>query len=289
MSDLWAIGDIHGELSTLRTLLQRARLTDFEDNWLGDGATLVFLGDLLDRGPDGAGVLHLARHLERQAAETGGRIVSLLGNHEVMLLAALRFRGPAHRIPGFLTSGLFEYWRQNGGQPRDLALLEPDDLEWLTARPALYRHADWLFCHADSAMYLDLGRDHEQVAQRVQALLTSGHSESWIEFLNAFAEREGYLGAQGPERADEMLGVFGGLKLAHGHTPVFVLQNVPSSPYVSPYLYANGKVLGLDSAMAYQKGAGFMVKLDADPGRLERPDATGVLESIYLTDILSAT
>ncbi|GGQ92669.1 metallophosphoesterase [Deinococcus ruber] len=287
MSDLWAIGDVHGALGTLRTLLQRARLTDFEDNWLGDGATVVFLGDLIDRGPDGAGVLHLVQHLERQAAEAGGQVVSLLGNHEVMLMAAMRFRGPPRWAAGYLSPGLFEYWRQNGGQPHDLARLEPEDLEWLQARPVLYRHADWLFCHADSQLYLSLGDSIEAVQNSVQALLNAKNSDIWIDFLNAFSEREGFRGRQGLSRAATMLQVFGGHKIVHGHTPVFVLQNVPSGPYVSPYLYADERVLALDSAMAYQKGAGFLVRLDADVGRLTRPEATGVLDTIFLSDILA--
>ena len=146
----------------------------------------------------------------------------------------------------------------------------------MQARPPLYRHADWLFCHADSRLYLNMGDSVEAVQRRIQSLLHAESSDVWVDFLNAFSEREGFLGRHGPGRAAEMLQVFGGQKIVHGHTPVFVLQQVPSGPAVSPYLYANEQALALDSAMAYQKGAGFIVRLDADPGRLARPEATGV-------------
>lgn len=282
MSALWVVGDIHGALQSLRTLLQRARLADFEDNWLGDGATLVFLGDLMDRGPDGLGVLRLVQRLEAQARAAGGEVISLMGNHEVMMLAALRFRG--HRRGGGDPYGLYDYWKQNGGRLRDLSQLEPDDLAWLEARPPMHRHADWLLVHADSRLYLTLGDTLERVTELGAAFLRASTPENWVEFLNAFAERELYGDADGAEHAAEMLRVFGGRRLAHGHTPVFVLRGESPTPQMSPYPYAAGLVLGLDSAMAYQKGAGFLVRLETDPGRLDRPEAEGVLETVYLTE-----
>jgi hypothetical protein len=280
--DLWVVGDVHGALQSLRTLLQRAKLADFEDNWLGDGATLVLLGDLMDRGPDGLGVVRLVRRLETQAQEAGGRVISLMGNHEVMLLAALRFRG--RRRWGGDPYGLYDYWRQNGGHMHDLSQLEPEDLEWLEARPPLSLHGDWLLCHADAPLYFNLGDTLEKAVERAAVLLRASTPENWVDFLNAFAERGAYLGDHGPARAADLLSVFGGRRLAHGHTPVFVLSGVPATPTMSPLSYAGGLVLALDSAMAYQQGAGFMVRLDADPGRPVGPEHSGILETVYLTE-----
>jgi hypothetical protein len=48
---------------------------------------LVQTGDVVDRGPDGRRVLDLLRRLENEAARAGGRVVPLIGNHEVMGLA----------------------------------------------------------------------------------------------------------------------------------------------------------------------------------------------------------
>ncbi len=282
MSALWVVGDVHGALQSLRTLLQRARLADFEDNWLGDGATLVLLGDLMDRGPDGLGVLRLVQRLEAQAQAAGGQVVSLMGNHEVMMLAALRFRGHRHGVGD--PYGLYNYWKQNGGRLRDLSQLEPADLAWLEARSPMHRHADWLLVHADSRLYLTLGDTQERVTELAGAFLRASTPENWVEFLNAFAERELYTGPDGAEHAAEMLRVFGGRRLAHGHTPVFVLRGESPAPQMGPQPYAGGLVLGLDSAMAYQKGAGFLVRLETDPGRLDRPEANGVLETVYLTE-----
>jgi Calcineurin-like phosphoesterase len=279
VSDFWVVGDVHGALSSLRTLLRRARLTDFEDNWMGDGATLVLLGDLMDRGPSGLGVVRLVRHLERQARESGGEVISLLGNHEAMMLAACRFRdglGDPY--------GLYDYWKQNGGQLHDLNGLDTADLNWLEARPPMHRHADWLLVHADSRLYLDLGESTQGVADQVTRLLQSNSADEWLDFLNVFAERHMYAGEHGHAEAAEMLDAYGGKRLVHGHTPVFALMGVPPTALMSPQTYAKGLVLDLDSAMAYQQGAGFMVRLDADPGRLDSPERTGVLETVYLTE-----
>ena len=276
------VGDVHGALGSLRTLLRRARLTDFEDDWLGDGAVLVLLGDLMDRGPDGLGVLRLVQRLEIQAREAGGQVISLLGNHEVMMLAALRFRG-GRRVGGD-PYGLYTYWKENGGRLRDLSQLEPADLEWLEARPAMHLHGDWLLLHADSRLYLRLGDSLSRVNELASAMLRARTPETWVEFLNAFAERELYTQGDGQQQATETLRVFGGHRLVHGHTPVFVLSGAPAGPLMSPHRYASGLVLGLDSAMAYQQGSGFMVRLDADVGRLDRTEYSGVLETVYLSE-----
>ena len=137
---LWVVGDIHGAHDKLRALLIRAGLTDRAGNWTGGRAHLVFLGDYLDRGPDGLGVVRLVRDLERQARGLGGQVTALLGNHEVMFLAAAYFReiDPRDRL------GFYDYWVGNGGQTWDMERLTPEDTAWFRARPVLARAGDWL-------------------------------------------------------------------------------------------------------------------------------------------------
>jgi Calcineurin-like phosphoesterase len=79
-----AIGDVHGSLDGLRAILRATGLTDASDAWTGGATTLVQTGDTTDRGADVRGVLDLVRRLEAQAPKSGGRVVALLGNHEVM-------------------------------------------------------------------------------------------------------------------------------------------------------------------------------------------------------------
>lgn len=74
-----AVGDIHGCAREFAALLEQLALTRQD--------RLILLGDLVNRGPDSAGVIALARaHAHR----------SLLGNHELRLLNYRRTGDPTH-------------------------------------------------------------------------------------------------------------------------------------------------------------------------------------------------
>jgi hypothetical protein len=81
-----AIGDIHGAHDQFTAILRAAKLVDNRDRWIGGRAILVQTGDILDRGDDSRKSLDLLRRLERDAPRDGGRVLPLLGNHEVMRL-----------------------------------------------------------------------------------------------------------------------------------------------------------------------------------------------------------
>ncbi len=72
----FVIGDVHGCSKALRTIIEKIS-PNHEDQ-------LIFLGDLIDRGPDSRGVIDLMLKLSRST-----RVVCLRGNHEVMLLGVL--------------------------------------------------------------------------------------------------------------------------------------------------------------------------------------------------------
>ncbi len=76
-------------------VLQLAGLTDATGKWTGGNATLVQTGDTTDRGPDSKAIIDLIQALIPQAEAAGGRVVPLLGNHEVMnLLGDWRYVHP---------------------------------------------------------------------------------------------------------------------------------------------------------------------------------------------------
>jgi hypothetical protein len=89
---LVAIGDVHGDFADFTAILQRVDLIDEQRHWTGGRTTLVQLGDLIDRGPKPREVLDLMMSLDQQAEKASGKVVSLLGNHEVMnLMGDLRY------------------------------------------------------------------------------------------------------------------------------------------------------------------------------------------------------
>jgi hypothetical protein len=81
-----AIGDIHGSYDGFVSILQRAGLVDDNAHWIGGDTTLVQTGDIFDRGVEVFKVLDLLMRLEKEAAEAGGEVIVLLGNHEGMNL-----------------------------------------------------------------------------------------------------------------------------------------------------------------------------------------------------------
>ncbi len=92
---LVVVPDVHGAYTELTALLQRVRLIDGNLKWTGRSATLVQLGDVIDRGARSRECLDLLMALERQAPKTGGKVIPLLGNHEVMnVMGDLRYVTP---------------------------------------------------------------------------------------------------------------------------------------------------------------------------------------------------
>ncbi len=77
--DVDLVGDIHGEIEALHTLMRHLNYNG--EGIHPDGRRLVFLGDLTDRGPDSIAVVELVQRLvERGAAQC------VLGNHDLNIL-----------------------------------------------------------------------------------------------------------------------------------------------------------------------------------------------------------
>ncbi|HEX9793015.1 MAG TPA: metallophosphoesterase [Planctomycetota bacterium] len=73
------VGDVHGWLEPLRLLMRQ--LGYAADGSHAEGRRLVFVGDLVDRGPDSAEVARLVH-----ALIAAGNAFAVLGNHELNLL-----------------------------------------------------------------------------------------------------------------------------------------------------------------------------------------------------------
>ncbi|HEV7283149.1 MAG TPA: metallophosphoesterase [Pirellulaceae bacterium] len=82
------VGDVHGELEPLEDL--RRRLGYREDGSHPEGRRLIFVGDLVDRGPDSPGVVRLVRGWIE-----AGHALAVVGNHEFNLLRRLDRQGNA--------------------------------------------------------------------------------------------------------------------------------------------------------------------------------------------------
>lgn len=92
---LVAIGDLHGDIAATRKAFRLAGAIDQSDRWIGGDLVVVQTGDQLDRGDDEQAILELLAKIQREAAEAGGALHILNGNHEFMnALGDLRYVTP---------------------------------------------------------------------------------------------------------------------------------------------------------------------------------------------------
>jgi Calcineurin-like phosphoesterase len=182
------VGDVHGDIRRLFKALKPHP---------PDRCRTVFVGDLVDYGSFGVGVLRYAR--DRPNTEV------LLGNHEVAMLWALR---DPSRIG---------WWIAVGGQEHDLAELRRDEAlqRWMRERPALLDLADGTVVqHCGNDAYLELGRDVAAInAAAAEQLRTGGERLLWDLFSspNVFEAQ--------PERLDRYLESMHSRRVAFGHKP----------------------------------------------------------------------
>ncbi|MBF0126109.1 MAG: symmetrical bis(5'-nucleosyl)-tetraphosphatase [Magnetococcales bacterium] len=162
---VYAIGDVHGCLEELRTLLARMDFRAGRDR-------LWFVGDIINRGPDSLGVLRFVRDL-------GGSAITLMGNHEARALIGLSGHGDAAFTAqmGYLTQA-------------------PDVREihaWLRGLPFLYQDdtLDALMVHAGLYPGWSLA-DAVDRAQRLHEILLDDEAigSFFAGFTDVFPETE---------------------------------------------------------------------------------------------------
>jgi serine/threonine protein phosphatase 1 len=150
---VYAIGDIHGRLDLFDELLGKIET----DNAARAPAEtqIILLGDLIDRGPQSAGVVQRAR-----ANDLGfARMECLMGNHELSLLNILD--GEVRWLSSWLAYGGRSALRSWGidddllrnGLPEEIVeaarnALPHEDQRWLRSLPLQQRVGDYLFVHA---------------------------------------------------------------------------------------------------------------------------------------------
>lgn len=86
VSRIYVLSDIHGEYEYLVDNLITNHIIDNSHNWIWGDGHLVINGDIFDRGDMVTEILWLIYSLEQQAAQTGGAVHFILGNHEIMVM-----------------------------------------------------------------------------------------------------------------------------------------------------------------------------------------------------------
>jgi hypothetical protein len=248
MGSTFVVSDIHGHLADLRAVLRDARLVDEDDRWAGGDAQLWILGDLVDRGPDGIGVIRLVRSLQEQAPE---QVHVLMGNHEALMLGQKLFPGTRFR----------DVWRINGGLRSDQAALTDDDVSWLRGLPLMALAGDQLLMHSDTTRYLGWGGAVEEINATVASTLAGDDVQQHFDVFAALTSRYDYAVPGGADVARGVLSTLGGERMVHGHSIIGSLIDVPSSQVQAPLVYAGGLVVGIDGGR-YAGGPLLLVRLN---------------------------
>ncbi|HEU5471667.1 MAG TPA: metallophosphoesterase family protein [Actinophytocola sp.] len=242
------VGDVHGHHAELVTALAAAGFLDEDGAWSGGAARLWFLGDFVDRGPDGIGAIDLVMRLERQAAAAGGQVATLLGNHEILLLGMRKY-GDTEVPSGFGPRSFARSWALNGGQNGDQESLTDAHVEWLLERPVLALVDDHLLMHSDTLEYLSWGNDIEEINAAVHGVLRSDDLTEWWEVWRRMTARHAFRGPHGEEVVDKLLSVLGGSRIVHGHSVIADQLGILPAQVDGPLLYAGGKALGVDGGV----------------------------------------
>jgi Calcineurin-like phosphoesterase len=267
----YAVGDVHGCLVPLHEALRRAGLVDGDGRWVAGTARLWFLGDLTDRGPDGVGVLDLVMDLQRQAAEAGGEVGSLLGNHELMLLAA---HLPEGSSPGYspqaeeMAQQMFrERWVGNGGKESDSARLTSAHLAWISALPAMAHVGEHLLVHSDTNGYRNYGASVDEVNAAVAGILSGPVDLEELDELTHMMTKRFSFASDDGEAASAFLAEYGGRQIVHGHSPVPLLLGKDPQDVTGPLVYAGGYAANFDTG-TFLGGPCFVAPLPTTPRAL---------------------
>ena len=188
----YVIGDIHGRLDLLEQLLGQIN-SDLKAR-PARRSLLVFVGDLIDRGPQSAQVIERLRTFRRH----GMRAIFLLGNHEEVLLRILKG-----------DSALIQKWRWFGGTECLKSYgVDTDRLGKLSSAEALAeirraiptKHVDFLESFLDTCRFGDYLFVHAGIRPGVELERQTQTDLRWI--------REPFL----LDETDH------GFTVVHGHT-----------------------------------------------------------------------
>jgi serine/threonine protein phosphatase 1 len=136
MGKIFAIGDIHGCISKLDTMMAQLNIDAQND-------TLVFIGDYIDRGSDPKGVVDSILDIRKNIKN----VVCLLGNHEQMFLNYYL----EHKDEDlFMNNGGISTMISYGFNPsRGNNIDIPNDhMEFLITLQLSYETDDYIFVHA---------------------------------------------------------------------------------------------------------------------------------------------
>lgn len=205
----FAIGDIHGDVVALQTVLMRIPAIDSED-------TIVFLGDYIDRGPRSKEVIDVVREVKSRAP---AKVVTLRGNHEDGWLRVLSGGWPEFVMPP--GNGCLAALRSYKGLPykdgdlptrEELELMKtgeffpPDVVSWMNSLEYFYEDEHAIYVHAGLVEETPVLPDGTQGPSRfLHPKDTDNQTMNlWVRTMKFFVEYRGKLVVVGHTSTDNL-------------------------------------------------------------------------------------
>ena len=116
-----------------------------------------------------------------------------------------------------------------------------------------------LLLHADAMMYVDHGLTIDKVNESFFRLMDSADLDRWLSVLSSFGEHMAFASLEmtGEKRASQLLALYGGDLLVHGHTPIPFARRIEPESVTEAWLYAGERCLNVDAGM-YMGSPGFV-------------------------------
>ncbi|MGH6781304.1 MAG: metallophosphoesterase [Sphingomonadaceae bacterium] len=224
---VYAIGDIHGRLDLFDMLLDAI---DADDTARGAAETqIILLGDLIDRGPDPAGVVARALRL----GDAGRKVRYLLGNHEEVFLRAAS--GDAKATKFLIRIGGRSTLASYGITEAEYDELDYEDLAQLLVARVPREHLAFLEGFEDMIELGDYVFVHAGVRPGVELAEQKPSDLRWI--------RDEFLRHQGSH----------GRVVVHGHSISEDVDRQPNRIGIDTGAYASGRLtaIGLEGAESW--------------------------------------
>ena len=210
----YVVGDIHGRLDLLEDLL--AKIHAELQHRPARKTLLVFVGDLIDRGPGSAQVIERLRTYRREGIQP----VFILGNHEEVLLRILA--GEAELITKWRWFGGAECLRSYGVDPEAIAGLSDDQALAVVRNAIPKKHVEFLESFVDSCRFGDYLFVHAGIRPGIPLEQQSQSDMRWI--------REPFL----LDESDH------GFIVVHGHTICSEVEDLPNRIGIDTGAYRSG-------------------------------------------------
>lgn len=193
----YAVGDIHGRVDLLEHLLAKIH-ADLQRR-PARKILLVFVGDLIDRGPSSAQVIERLRCYHRE----GVRPVFLLGNHEEVMLRALA--GDSTVVESWLQFGGLQCLQSYGVTLAKLRGRSAEEVIEIVRSVVPREHVEFLESFADSCRFGDYLFVHAGIRPGIDVDQQSQSDLRWIREPFLFDERDhGFLVVHGHTISDEV-------------------------------------------------------------------------------------